>query len=141
MVGIYPSEAKTYTNEVEYKIIELAKNPKVVAIGEIGLDYYWNKENKELQKEVFMKQIELANKLDLPIVIHTRDAAIDTIEILKKYKYSENINDNPKNKLKKQETYFEKLRESYLRSCLVVDGQNEIQKLMEEFQKQILLIN
>ena len=51
----------------------------------------------------------------------------------KKYKYTENINDNSKNKLKKQETYFEKLQESYLRSCLVVDSQNEIKKLMDEF--------
>ena len=59
------------------------RHEKVVAIGEIGLDYYWNKENKELQKEVFIKQIELANKLHLPIVIHTRDAFIDTIDILK----------------------------------------------------------
>ena len=56
---------------------------------------------------------------------------------IKEYKYSENINDNLKNKLKKQETYFEKLRESYLRSCLVLDGENEIKKLIEEFQNQI----
>lgn len=66
------------------KIKELAKNnSKVVAIGEIGLDYYWNKENKEIQKELFIKQIEVANELDLPIVIHTREAIMDTIEILK----------------------------------------------------------
>lgn len=56
---------------------------KLVAIGEIGLDYYWNKENKDLQKQAFIKQIELANKLELPIVIHSRDASVDTIEILK----------------------------------------------------------
>ena len=61
----------------------LAKSPKVVAIGEIGLDYYWNKENKDLQKEVFISQIEIANKLNLPIVIHTREAVYDTLEILK----------------------------------------------------------
>lgn len=59
------------------------KGKKIVAIGEIGLDYYWNKENKELQKYAFMKQIELANKLGLPIVIHTREAVDDTISILK----------------------------------------------------------
>ena len=64
-------------------IEELAKCPKVVAIGEIGLDYYWNKENKEAQKIVFKKQIDLANKLNLPIVIHTREAIFDTLEILK----------------------------------------------------------
>ena len=62
---------------------ELAIGKKIVAIGEIGLDYYWNKENKDLQKQIFKDQIELANKLNLPIVIHTRDAFVDTIDILK----------------------------------------------------------
>ena len=65
------------------RIEELAKNSKVVAIGAIGLDYYWNKDNKEEQKYIFKKQIEIANKLDLPIVIHTREAVSDTIDILK----------------------------------------------------------
>lgn len=65
------------------KIVTESKDKKIVAIGEIGLDYYWNKENKELQKKAFIKQIELANSLDLPIVIHSRDASVDTIEILK----------------------------------------------------------
>ena len=55
-------------------------------MGKYGLDYYWNKNNKELQKQVFIKQIELANKLNLPIVIHTREAVMDTIEILKNIK-------------------------------------------------------
>lgn len=68
------------------KIEAIALNDKVVAIGEIGLDYYWNKQNKELQKQVFIKQIELANKLNLPIVIHTRDAVMDTLDILKNIK-------------------------------------------------------
>ncbi len=59
--------------------------PKIVAIGEIGLDYYWEKDytQRELQKKAFKKQIELANDLKLPIVIHTRDAIMDTLEILK----------------------------------------------------------
>lgn len=56
---------------------------KVVAIGEIGLDYYWNDENKELQKLAFERQIEIANRLELPIVIHTREAVMDTLAILK----------------------------------------------------------
>ena len=60
-----------------------SNNPKVVAIGEIGLDYYWNKENKELQKLAFIEQIKIANELDLPIVIHTREAVMDTLQILK----------------------------------------------------------
>lgn len=59
------------------------QNSKVVAVGEIGLDYYWNKENKEIQKTAFIEQIKLANELNLPIVIHTREAVMDTIEILK----------------------------------------------------------
>jgi len=84
--GISPNDVEDIKENVDnsiFQIQEIAKNKKVVAIGEIGLDYYWNKENKEIKKEVFIKQIELANKLDLPIVIHTRDAFIDTIEILK----------------------------------------------------------
>ena len=87
IVGISPNDLNDIIiediNNSVSKIEELASSDKVVAIGEIGLDYYWNKENKELQKEVFIKQIDLANKLDLPIVIHTRDATIDTINILK----------------------------------------------------------
>ena len=67
------------------QIQNIAKNEKVVGIGEIGLDYYWNKENKEIQKAYFIKQIELANNLGLPIVIHTREALVDTIDILKKH--------------------------------------------------------
>ncbi len=80
-VGISPNdlEGKISLESIE----ELAKESKVVAIGEIGLDYYWNKENKELQQEIFMKQIDLANQLDLPICIHTREAVQDTLEILK----------------------------------------------------------
>ncbi|MCF0126468.1 MAG: TatD family hydrolase [Clostridia bacterium] len=57
---------------------------KLVAIGEIGLDYYWEQNNKELQKNAFIEQIKLANKYELPIVIHTREAVMDTLEILKK---------------------------------------------------------
>lgn len=73
------------------EIKELAKNnEKVMAIGEIGLDYYWNKENKELQKKAFIKQIELANELNMPIVIHTREAVMDTLEILKNYPVERN---------------------------------------------------
>ena len=67
------------------KIIKENKTNKLVAIGEIGLDYYWNKENKELQKEAFIKQIDLANEFNLPIVIHSRDASVDTIDIIKKH--------------------------------------------------------
>ena len=85
MVGIYPTEAKTYSEEVENKMIELAKSNKIVAIGEIGLDYYWDKTFVDLQKEVFIKQIKLANKLNLPIVVHDREAHKDCYDILKEH--------------------------------------------------------
>ena len=83
--GISPNDIDDFVDNNLEKIEELAKNEKVVAIGEIGLEYYWNKDNKEIQKELFIKQIEIANKLNKPIVIHTRDAWMDTIEILKEH--------------------------------------------------------
>lgn len=82
-VGISPNDLEDYSEENIKLITELAKKEKVVAIGEIGLDYYWNKENKSLQQEAFIKQIEIANSIDKPIVIHTREAVNDTIDILK----------------------------------------------------------
>ena len=88
MIGIYPSEAKTYTQEVEDRMIELAKNHKVKAVGEIGLDYYWDKSFVDLQKEVYVKQILLANKLNLPIVIHDRGAHKDAYDLLLEYNQS-----------------------------------------------------
>ena len=82
IIGISPNDIQD-SNKVNI-IEELAKNSKkVVGIGEIGLDYYWNKENKEIQKQLFIKQIKLANKVNKPIIIHTRDAVYDTLEILK----------------------------------------------------------
>lgn len=80
--GISPNDIGQNCIE-ELKQIEQMEDKKLVAIGEIGLDYYWNKENKQLQKEVFIKQINIANKKNKPIVIHSRDAYKDTIEILK----------------------------------------------------------
>lgn len=82
--GISPNDIME-TNEVDIKTVEelCKKNKKVVAVGEIGLDYYWDKDNKELQKEFFREQIQIANNLELPIVIHSRDAYVDTIQILK----------------------------------------------------------
>lgn len=85
-IGIHPSDIAGNKEEILEQIKEikkLASNKKVVAIGEIGLDYHWEKDKKELQKFAFLKQIELANELKLPIVIHTRDAIMDTIEIFK----------------------------------------------------------
>ncbi len=85
--GISPNDIPQTEEElwIMLKQIEeiVKQSKKIVAIGEIGLDYYWNQENKKLQKLAFIKQIELANQLNLPIVIHTREAVMDTIEILK----------------------------------------------------------
>ena len=91
IVGISPNDLEDIKEDkdIDTNILEIEKlikaddNGKIVAVGEIGLDYYWNKENKELQKIIFKKQIELANKYNLPIVIHTRDAINDTLEIIK----------------------------------------------------------
>lgn len=85
-VGIHPSDIEKSEQEIDIQIaeiMELAQNDKVVAIGEIGLDYYWVQDNKELQKYAFKKQIELANQLNLPIIIHTRESIQDMIHILR----------------------------------------------------------
>ena len=85
MIGIFPSEVKTYTPKVEEKLRNLAENSKIKAVGEIGLDYYWDKSFVDLQKEVFVKQIKLANELNLPIVVHDREAHKDSFDLLKEY--------------------------------------------------------
>ena len=91
MVGIFPTEAKTYTNEVENKLTELAAISKVKAIGEIGLDYYWDRSFIDIQKDIFIRQIKLANRLNLPIVVHDREAHKDTFDILKAYNNSSKV--------------------------------------------------
>ena len=82
--GISPNDTEDFSDEKVEMIKKLGTKNKVVAIGEIGLDYYWNKNNKEMQKKIFEKQLEIANFLKLPIVIHTRDAWQETLEILRK---------------------------------------------------------
>ena len=89
--GISPNDIPDSSEKLEIELAELEnfvisnkENNKIVGLGEIGLDYYWNKDNMELQKEAFIKQINLANKLNLPIIIHTREAVMDTLDILKK---------------------------------------------------------
>ena len=85
-VGVFPEEVKEFTDKTLSDMEEIIKsNPKIIGIGEIGLDYYWDKSFKELQKEVFIKQIEFANQMNLPLNIHSREAHLDTLEILKKY--------------------------------------------------------
>ena len=85
-VGIHPHDVKDIKEEDLIELEQMAKHEKVVAIGEIGLDYYYDNSPRELQREFFIKQIELANKVNLPIIIHSRDASIQTYEILKEYK-------------------------------------------------------
>lgn len=83
-VGIHPGNIESGTSISEIK--ELAKHKRCVAVGEIGLDYYWVQDNKEEQKKLFESQIILAKELDLPIIVHDREAHADTLDILKKYK-------------------------------------------------------
>lgn len=87
-IGFHPENVFDINDDVLYKTLDLYTNKKVVAIGEIGLDYHWTKEpeKREIQKQFFIKQIEFANKVGLPISIHSRDAFFDTIEILKEHK-------------------------------------------------------
>lgn len=85
LLGVHPSEVKDWTDDLTDKIKEYAKSPKIVGIGEIGLDYYWDKTFNDLQKEVFIKQIKLANELNLPISIHDREAHKDTFDILREH--------------------------------------------------------
>lgn len=84
-LGVHPQDAEKFNDDVANRMIELLKHPKMVAIGEIGLDYYHDKTFIDVQKEVFEKQLEIAKALDLPVVIHDRDAHHDSIEILKKF--------------------------------------------------------
>lgn len=82
-VGIHPCNIDSDTTIDQIK--EFAKHKKCVAIGEIGLDYYWEPQKKEAQKELFIKQILLAKELSLPIIVHDREAHGDTLSILKQY--------------------------------------------------------
>ncbi|HAQ08417.1 MAG TPA: hydrolase TatD [Bacillus bacterium] len=82
-VGWHPVDAIDMTQEHLEWLRDLASHPKVVALGEMGLDYYWEKSPKDIQKEVFRKQIRLAKEVQLPIIIHNRDATADIVEILK----------------------------------------------------------
>lgn len=84
-VGVHPEEYETWADDTVDRLRELAKNPKVVAIGEIGLDYYWDKEHTKLQKQMFQAQIELALELDLPIIVHDREAHGDCFAIVCEY--------------------------------------------------------
>ena len=86
-VGIHPHEVKDTSDEELEKLKEIAgTNDKIVAIGEIGLDYYYDFSPREIQKELFIKQLNIARDLKLPVIIHSRDAMGDTYDILSKFK-------------------------------------------------------
>ena len=84
-LGYHPSEVETVTDDDLLELENLLKLDKVVGLGEIGLDYYYGKDNKNEQIELFRKQLLIAEKLDIPVVIHSRDAVEDTINILKEF--------------------------------------------------------
>lgn len=84
-VGWHPEEAESWTADSLNEIRALASDPRVVAIGEIGLDYYWDKTYTDLQKAMFRAQIELALELDLPVIVHDREAHGDCMEIVRDY--------------------------------------------------------
>jgi TatD DNase family protein len=84
-IGVHPHEAKQVTPDVLAKLSELAKHPKVIAWGEIGLDYFYDHSPRETQHQVFREQMALASQAKLPIIIHCRDAWPDTLDMLDKY--------------------------------------------------------
>ena len=82
-VGIHPDEVGELDEEKMCRLRQLCDEEKTVAVGEIGLDYYWNKEDHETQKKWFVRQMDLAKETKLPIIVHSRDAAKDTLDIMK----------------------------------------------------------
>lgn len=92
LLGVHPSEARDWTDDLSEKIRTIVhENKKIVGIGEIGLDYYWDKSFNDVQKEVFIKQIKLANELNLPICVHDREAHLDSLNILKEHNHGSQV--------------------------------------------------
>lgn len=82
-IGVHPNETAKLEEDDMRWLTEQSSNKKVVAIGEIGLDYYWDEPEREIQKKWFIRQLDLARQVKLPIIIHSRDAAKDTLDIMK----------------------------------------------------------
>ena len=88
-IGVHPEECAPLTEEHIERFKQLAREPKIVAIGEIGLDYYWNEPEPSIQKKWFERQLKLAKEVELPVIIHSRDAAKDTLDMMKAAKAEE----------------------------------------------------
>ncbi|MCX7793258.1 MAG: YchF/TatD family DNA exonuclease [Thermodesulfovibrionales bacterium] len=83
--GIHPHEAKDFNDETWKELLDILKHPKAVAVGETGLDYYRDRSPRDIQRDVFRRHIELSLNLDLPLIIHSRDAAEDTVKIIEEF--------------------------------------------------------
>lgn len=90
-VGVHPHDAKLFDDEAEKLLRGLAESKKVIAWGEIGLDYYYDHSPRDVQREVFVRQLRIAKELNMPVTIHSRDADEDTVEILRDECKSENF--------------------------------------------------
>ena len=84
-IGVHPDEVGELNEDKIQHMKELCRNKKVVAVGEIGLDYYWDNESHEIQQKWFIRQLELAGEVKKPVIIHSREAAADTMYIMKNY--------------------------------------------------------
>ena len=84
-IGVHPHDSKFWNDDSVPIIIELLENNKVVGLGEIGLDYYYNFSERKIQKKVFVFQLELAEKLQIPIIVHSRNAMVDVMDILNEF--------------------------------------------------------
>lgn len=90
-VGIHPSEFQTYNEIAEQEIFQLSNHKKIIAIGEIGLDYHYGADTKEEQKSILKKQLDIAQKVNLPVIIHDREAHDDVFNILLEYQLKDVI--------------------------------------------------
>ena len=84
-IGIHPDEAGTLDEAGMERMAKLLDGDKIVAVGEIGLDYYWDKENHDVQKHWFIRQLDMAREKQMPVIIHSREAAADTMDIMKQH--------------------------------------------------------
>jgi TatD DNase family protein len=84
-VGVHPNDAAAFDQAALAQLRELAGHPKVVAIGEIGLDYYWDEAPRPVQRRVFEQQLALAKEIGKPVIIHQRDSAVDTMDVLRQW--------------------------------------------------------